>query len=56
MTTLALLGSQIAMAIMAWQRVGIAPPLLPRAFIPPSGMPPRRWHGHDPNAPESEGL
>src|SRR4051812_3671835 len=56
MTILALLGSQIAMAIMAWQRVGIAPPLLPRAFIPPSGMPPRRWHGHDPNAPESEGL
>ena len=42
MTTLSLLGSQIAMAIMAWQRVGIAPPLLPRLLMPRSGMPPRR--------------
>lgn len=34
MTTLSLLGSQIAMAAMAWQRVGIPPPLLPRRLLP----------------------
>jgi O-antigen/teichoic acid export membrane protein len=56
MTTLSLLGSQIAMAIMAWQRVGIAPPLLPRLLMPRSGMPPAGWGCPPPNAPESEGL
>jgi hypothetical protein len=44
------------MAIMAWQRVGVAPALLPRFLMSRSGMPPERWRGHDPNAPESEGL
>ena len=43
MTTLSLLGSQMAMAVMAWQRIGIAPPLLPRALLPrrlwPAGPP-----------------
>ncbi|EWY41505.1 hypothetical protein N825_27770 [Skermanella stibiiresistens SB22] len=34
MTTLSLLGSQIAMAVMAWQRIGIPPPLLPRRLAP----------------------
>jgi len=56
MTTLSLLGSQIAMAMMAWQRVGIAPPLLPRWLMPRSGKPPSVWRCHSPDAPESEGL
>jgi len=56
MTTLALLGSQIAMAIMAWQEVGIAPPLLPRFLVKRSFAPPAGWRSRDPNASESEGL
>jgi O-antigen/teichoic acid export membrane protein len=56
MTTVALLGSQIAMAIMAWRRVGVAPALLPRFFMLRSGMPVSGWRGRDRNAPESEGL
>jgi O-antigen/teichoic acid export membrane protein len=56
MTTLALLGSQIAMAIMAWRKIGVAPALLPRMLMPKSGGPPAGWRGPASNAPESEGL
>jgi O-antigen/teichoic acid export membrane protein len=56
MTTLALLGSQIAMAIMAWRLIGVAPALLPRLLTPRAGRPPLGWRGPASNAPESEGL
>jgi O-antigen/teichoic acid export membrane protein len=47
MTTLSLLGSQIAMAVMAWQRIGIAPALLPRSLLPRT---------RNPDVPETEVL
>jgi O-antigen/teichoic acid export membrane protein len=56
MTTLALLGSQVAMAIMAWRLIGVAPALLPRLLTPRAGRPPLGWRGPASNAPESEGL